>query len=135
MVTAYTFTPVFNHSQLLVNLGGDLELAAELAELYQIEGLQLLKQLKLAITRNDLETTHRLVHSLKGASANVAASQLQQCCLALETAAHQGDWQTIREFWRPLPELFYTFSNHVAGIFSLPVVPTSLQAFEAEYAL
>jgi HPt (histidine-containing phosphotransfer) domain-containing protein len=135
MVTAYTSTPVFNHSQLLVNLGGDLELAAELAELYQIEGIQLLNQIKLAIERKDLEATSRLSHSLKGASANVAASQLLQCSLALETAAHQGDWQTIRDCWKPLPELFYTFSNHVAGIFSLPLMPTTLQAFMQEYAL
>jgi len=135
MVTAYTSTPVFNHSQLLVNLGGDLELAAELVELYQIEGLQLLNQLKLAIERKDLELTRRLVHSLKGASANVAASQLQQCCLALETAARQGNWPQIMECWQPLSELFYTFCNHVAGIFSLPLIPTSPQAFVAEYSL
>lgn len=135
MALAHTSIPVFNHSQLLSNLGGDLELAAELVDLFQIEGLQILDQLKLAIQRGDLEATHRLAHSLKGASANVAASQLQQYCLALESEAHQGNWVGIQTAWAPVPELFYTFSNHVAGIFSLPSMPTSLQQFVQEYAL
>ena len=135
MFTASASTPVFNHSLLLVNLGGDLELAAELAELYQIEGLQLLKQLRRVIADRDLPATSRLTHSFKGASANMAASQLYQCCQQLEQAAHEGNWNKVVDDWQSLPELFYTFSNHVADIFSLPSLPISLSAFVAEYSL
>ncbi len=135
IVTAHPSTPVFDHTLLLTNLGGDLELAAELAELYQIEGFELLKQLKHAIKRQDVEATLRLAHSLKGASANVTASQLQHNCQQLEDVAHQGNWEAVRIAWAPVPEQFYHFSNHVAGIFSLPPLNCSVSAFVAEHSL
>ncbi|MFN8614922.1 MAG: Hpt domain-containing protein [Vampirovibrionales bacterium] len=112
-----TQVPLFDPTQLLANLGGDLELACELVHLYCVEAPHLQEQLGLAITQNNPEATERLAHGLKGASANVCACQVQAACAAIEQAAKQADWPTVHAYWGPLSESLQAYCNHASHLF------------------
>ena len=47
-------------------------------------------RLLVALKAGDLSTLRTMVHTLKGASAGIGAYELQDHCLDLEIAAHQG---------------------------------------------
>jgi two-component system sensor histidine kinase/response regulator len=76
---------------LLSSLGGDVELAVQLSEMFFDESEQLLNTVRASWSDGDLEVLHRALHSLKGAVSNFDLGDAFETAQRLETAARGGD--------------------------------------------
>ncbi|MDB4932828.1 MAG: rpfC, partial [Myxococcaceae bacterium] len=76
---------------LLASLGGDLELAVQLSELFFEESELLLRSVRATWQVGDLEGLHRALHSLKGAVSNFDLGAAFETARRLEGAARGGD--------------------------------------------
>ncbi len=90
-------TPVIDESRLMAEFGGDLEILAELRDLFLDHAPPLHEAIKQAIIAEDLAVIARDAHSLKGACATYGAPRLAMVCKILEKAAKDGDWDLINE--------------------------------------
>ena len=75
--------------QMLADLQepGEPDLLRELITLFLRDTPERLDALRRALARDDLETTGRAAHSLKGSAANLGAAGLQSLAASAETAA------------------------------------------------
>ena len=74
----------------LQRVEGDRELLEEIALLFADESPVLLGEIRRARTSEDIRELQRLAHTLKGAALNVAALEVAETALALETQARSG---------------------------------------------
>ncbi len=70
---------------------GDAGLVVELAQLFIDSTVTLLETIRAAMARADAGEVARAAHSVKGASANMGASQLRASSAALEAAAKRSE--------------------------------------------
>ena len=79
--------------QMLADLQepGEPDLLRELITLFLRDTPERLDALRRALAREDLETTGRAAHSLKGSAANLGAAGLQTLAASAEAAAHNRD--------------------------------------------
>ena len=89
--------PVIDESRLMAEFGGDLEILAELRDLFLEHAPPLFESIKQAIIDQDIAVIARDGHSLKGACATYGAPRLALVCKTLETAAKNSDWTAINE--------------------------------------
>ena len=89
--------PVIDESRLMAEFGGDREILAELRDLFLEHAPPLYETIKQAAADQDLAIIARDAHSLKGACATYGAPRLAMVCKVAETAAKDGDWETINE--------------------------------------
>ncbi|HLP24591.1 MAG TPA: Hpt domain-containing protein, partial [Acidobacteriota bacterium] len=89
--------PGRTHPQLLV----------ELVELFRVTAPELLRDLAQAVTASDTAKTELLAHRLAGSCAHFGAFAMRTVALALERAAHDGDWaaasvefEHLQEEWK-----------------------------------
>ena len=87
---------IFDQESFLNRLMGDKALARTILAAFLGELPELLVSLQRAAEEADVVGVIRLVHSIKGAAANVAASALFQLSLELERAAARKDFQRIQ---------------------------------------
>ncbi|MEW5900747.1 MAG: Hpt domain-containing protein [Acidobacteriota bacterium] len=78
-----------DYTEVLERIGGDLSFLEELLKLYFEEYTEKRKRLQEAIERQDFAEIQELGHGLKGASANLSLSLLQQAALAMEMAGRE----------------------------------------------
>lgn len=108
-----TSTQLFNKSQLIDNLDGDVEFAESLMEDALIElPLEVVKLQELC-KGDDSQAIHLHAHTIKGMAANLCASTLRDICLRIETAAKDDDLNSARTF---LPELEQTMLMTIEAI-------------------
>ena len=69
---------------------GDRELAENILRTFIEESPQLLKNIRDAVSSQDLDSLQRHAHALKGAAATVGLEQLREHALRLELAARSG---------------------------------------------
>ena len=86
--------PVFDFSNTLNNLDGDQELLKDLVFLFIEDAPNHLNALKTAISEASIDNIKHHAHTLKGASANIGARQMQEQAVKLEQAAAEQDLAT-----------------------------------------
>ncbi len=83
---------VFDSAAFLNRLGGDKDLVKEILEIFRDDVPCQISALKSALEQGDADLIHRQAHTLKGASANISASALQDVAFQLETAGKDGNF-------------------------------------------
>lgn len=68
----------------------DPEFIGELIKLFVVEGEGVIAEIDRSAASGELKVLERSAHSLKGASANVGAGDLQEACQTLELSARSG---------------------------------------------
>jgi HPt (histidine-containing phosphotransfer) domain-containing protein len=106
---------VLNVNELLRRLDNDLELAAELTEIFLEDTPGQIARLTDALDNDDATTAERLAHSIKGASASVGAEQLRDVGLAMEKACREGDLRAAAARLPLLNERFDALHQALAG--------------------
>ena len=81
---------------LMARLEGDRELLAELVELFEADGRDLVAAVRSGIAAGDAGAVYRAAHTLKGAVGNFCAPAAVTAALALETAGRNGDLSSAR---------------------------------------
>jgi PAS domain S-box-containing protein len=76
---------------LLASLGGDVELAVQLSEMFFDESETLLKSVRETWHGGDVDVLHRALHSLKGALSNFDLGAAFETAKRLEGAARRGE--------------------------------------------
>ncbi len=108
---------IFDLSIALENVEGDRELLHELLRITVDEDLQLLQQLDAAISTNDVVVVRRLAHTIKGGAQSIAASETREAAAAIEAAAAEEDFDTVRA---GMPQLREAVDRLIASIQSQP---------------
>ena len=81
----------FDLAAALQRVEGDVELLAELADMFLEEHGSLCDQISEAIEQCDSEAVTRAAHSLKGSVGNFNARGAFEAALSIETAGRSGD--------------------------------------------
>jgi hypothetical protein len=83
--------------RLLEMTGGDPEFLDELIQTYLDDAVVQLEAMRAAVDADSPEELIRPAHSLKGNSANVGATRLEDLCRQLETDARAGSVERATE--------------------------------------
>lgn len=89
----------------LREIGGE-EMVSEVAELFIRDAGARLDALRKAVEDGDAQAAKRLVHSLKGSSANIGAKGMAEICAKLESAAASEDLKSATELREELATEF-----------------------------
>ena len=84
---------VLSVEQLMTNVDDDMELLAELVELFEEDYPPRLVRLREGIAHADSDTVGREAHTIKGAVGNFGAIGAFEQALRLEKAGKAGDWE------------------------------------------
>ncbi|MBP8283293.1 MAG: response regulator [Chromatiaceae bacterium] len=82
---------VFRIEDLLDRLDNDIELAAEIAEVYLGESEHLQTEIAAALERGDAEALRNHAHSIKGATGNIGNEPLHEVAFQLENSGRVGN--------------------------------------------
>ena len=81
-------------AEFIERVGGDVELAREMARLFIPDATRLLERIEEAYAAEDLGNLWRAAHALKGAASNFGPSEAVALAAAVERAARDGDFAT-----------------------------------------
>jgi HPt (histidine-containing phosphotransfer) domain-containing protein len=81
----------FDRDTMLERMGGDMDLLAEVVDLFLEDSPKMLDTLRAAVSGGDALTVERSAHSLKGALLNLAAERAAGVALKLETMGREED--------------------------------------------
>ena len=82
---------VYDPSALLERLGGDEKVYEEVVALFLQDVPRQIRSLQETVSRGDMAAARRQAHTLKGASGNVGATDLEKVLGKTERACEQGD--------------------------------------------
>jgi PAS domain S-box-containing protein len=88
-------TSIFDRQALINRLMGDEELVREVIGTYLHEIPSMFEQLKFSLGNGDAKTSERLVHTIKGSSANLGAEALRGVAAGLEKFTKSGELETV----------------------------------------
>jgi HPt (histidine-containing phosphotransfer) domain-containing protein len=88
-------TPVFDRKSFLDRMMGDREMAEKIVEVFLDDIPKQLESLKQALDACDPETFQRVVHSIKGAAANVSGEALRELAAEVEKACKEGKFDSV----------------------------------------
>jgi len=88
---------VLDYEKGLEQVGGDESLLKEVLGIFIEDVPRKLSELREGLMQEDREKIRRAGHSLKGASANIAADAVQKVAFDIEKMAAESDFDTIRE--------------------------------------
>jgi HPt (histidine-containing phosphotransfer) domain-containing protein len=88
---------IFDECDILRRLADDRDLVQEVLVAFTGDIGHRLEEIEMAIKARDLAAVRRIVHTAKGAAANVSADALVGTARLVEAAIEQGDWKTIVE--------------------------------------
>jgi signal transduction histidine kinase/CheY-like chemotaxis protein len=89
--TAEAAAPTVNIEELMERIDGDRSLLAELAEIFRDDYPKQIRLAYEAMAVNDAAAVRKIGHSLKGASANLAATDASRLAAAVEAMGKSGD--------------------------------------------
>jgi len=99
-------TAVVDISRIQETSDGDHEFEVELIEMY-IEDVQLhVDTLTTALAESDTAEIKTVSHTLKGSSANIGATGMQNCALEMELVASDGDMSKAKDLMEKLKATF-----------------------------
>jgi HPt (histidine-containing phosphotransfer) domain-containing protein len=81
----------FDREAALAAVDGDLELMAELAELFLSDAPGLVEEIRCSVRQGDAQALRRSAHTLKGAASNFRAQATVQAALRLECMGRDQD--------------------------------------------
>ena len=81
---------VFDADEALSRADGDRELLSELIEMYLVQSKQDLGEIEAAISSKDAKRLEFVAHSLKGASATIAAERVREQAYRMEKIGASG---------------------------------------------
>jgi len=87
---------IFDREALLNRLMGDEELIRDVIATYIQEIPSLVSQLKTSLAAGDVKTSERLVHTIKGSSANLGAEALRGVAANLEKFTKSGELDLVK---------------------------------------
>jgi HPt (histidine-containing phosphotransfer) domain-containing protein len=85
-------TTVFDLSALRARVEDDLDLLAEMVELFLESSPRMVTDIESAIAAGDVERLGNAAHTLKGVLRNMCASASADAALELETIGKRGDF-------------------------------------------
>lgn len=88
---------VFDSEDMLERLDGDTKLALELIDIFFSSIPQDIEALERAVADGETQTIQEIAHTIKGASANVAASKLRATAYDMEMAGRGKEIKKARE--------------------------------------
>jgi len=83
---------VFDSDEALSHADGDMELLSQLMEMYLIQSKEDLIEIEAAISRKDPKKLEFVAHSLKGASATLAAELVREQAFRMEKIGSSGNF-------------------------------------------
>jgi CheY-like chemotaxis protein/HPt (histidine-containing phosphotransfer) domain-containing protein len=83
--------PVLDSAAALERVEGDRELLEELMEMFAAECSHGIAEIRKSLEARDMRLLERLAHTLKGASASLAAGRVADAAYALEKQARTGE--------------------------------------------
>jgi CheY-like chemotaxis protein/HPt (histidine-containing phosphotransfer) domain-containing protein len=89
--TLVSQSPIFDRAGFLDRLMGDEDIAEKIIEVFLDDIPKQIESLKQSLDACDSETIHRIVHSIKGAAANVGGEALRELAAQVEKACKEGD--------------------------------------------
>ena len=99
----------------LAELYGEGELH-EILELFLPEARKLVDETEESVANQNRRRLQDVAHQLKGLSASVAASELADLSLKLETAAKDEDWAAAKQTHQALARTFNQVANFVQNV-------------------
>ncbi len=101
-----TGNPVFDRAKFLQRIGGDESLCDEILVVFLEVTPEHLTELEQALDSDDIVTTRRLAHSIKGAASNIDAEGTRRAAQALEMAAASGEKERFRAMFEDIQREF-----------------------------
>ena len=98
--------PPIDYPSALKRLDGDRDFLNELLDIFQEDFLEKQILLDSAVERKDFIEIGKLGHSLKGGSANLGLTGLQEMASHLETAGKEADLSSARDYTNRLTDEF-----------------------------
>lgn len=95
-----------NKESLMERVDYDLELLAELVEIYEEDTAENIESIKAAIGSQDAGQLEKSAHSLKGSSSNMSAELVVEFASKLEQAGRNGDFEETDDILSSLNEEF-----------------------------
>ena len=86
---------IFNMTEALDRVEGDLELLKELVDLFLEEAPNMVREIENAITAGDPTALQHAAHTLKGSVSNFAAPRAVAASFALERMGRQQDLSNV----------------------------------------
>lgn len=96
---------VVDMARLTDQMEGDLELIAEVFDMFVEEAPARREKFLAALAGQDMQALTMLSHSLKGASGTLQCEPLRQACFELEHAARAGDAAKVEQYTPAVLEL------------------------------
>ncbi len=104
---------VFGYHELCNRCLGNIQLVERVVAAFE-EGFSAdLDQLRSFIVAGQIEEAAKLAHKIKGASANIAAYQLQAVAADIERAATMGGGEYLNEHFDNLESAWSSFTSEV----------------------
>jgi two-component system, sensor histidine kinase and response regulator len=107
---------VFDRDAILRRVGADPDLLLELVSVFQSESVELLHDIRRAVSRRDGAALQRAAHSLKGALTTLAASAASQAALRLESIGREGDLGHVDAAWSALQHEMKRLQAELCGL-------------------
>jgi len=107
-----------NVEELMERIDGDRTLLAELAEIFREDYPKQIRLAHEALAANDAAAVRRIGHALKGALANLAATDATSLAASVEAMGKSGD---LSQLSGKLLEMQSTMHNVVTRLQSLTV--------------
>jgi HPt (histidine-containing phosphotransfer) domain-containing protein len=89
--------PPIDYPSVLERIGGDLSFLEELLNLYFEDFSEKYEQLQKAIEQKKFNLIHELGHSLRGSSANLSLTFLQETSLHMEVAGRERNVEKAKK--------------------------------------
>jgi HPt (histidine-containing phosphotransfer) domain-containing protein len=109
-------TPVIDESRLLEEFGGDLEILAELRDLFLAHVPPLYAELEQAMDDGNAADLAKHAHTLKGACATYGAPRLAQVCKEIELLARQDDLESAAAYREHLSREYAALSEAITSV-------------------
>jgi CheY-like chemotaxis protein/HPt (histidine-containing phosphotransfer) domain-containing protein len=97
---------ILDWESLVLRLGGDVELAQDILVGFIEDAPKQMAALRAALEAGDTEALRRNAHTLKGSSANVSATALQDAAFSMESAGVRGDGEAATSAMAELEKAF-----------------------------
>ena len=104
---------VFDVDELLHRMMGDRDLAVEIISEFVTDLSEQIDSLKTSIAEGDEKVIARRIHTIKGASANVGAKELERLARSAEKGGIAKETERASAFVSHLIEQFEVFKTRV----------------------
>ena len=95
---------IWNKKEVLVRLGGSEEILKQIIAVFKKEMKEELEKLLVALNKEDRESIRLHAHTIKGASANMGAAQLQRFAKEIELSSQEQGLEFLKEKYKLLEQ-------------------------------